>query len=819
MGRLWLLQQPRGYIASWNGQVVAAVVAQRLYCYTASWNGWAVAALVVQRLYSLLKWAGCGCCSSLEVILLYSLLEWVGCCCSISLEVIQPPGMGGLWLLFSLEVILLYSLLEWVGCCCSSSLEVIQPPAMGGLWLLQQPRGYIASWNGRAVAVVVAQRLYSLLEWVGCCCCSSLDVIQPPAMGGRWLLQQPRGYIASWNGQAVAAVVAQRLYSLLEWAGCGCCSSLEVIQPPAMGGLLLLQQPRCYIASWNGQAVAAVVALMLYSLLEWAGCGCCSSLEVIQPTGMGVLQLLQQPRGYMAYWNGRAVAAVVAQKLYSLLEWVGCGCCSSLQVIQPPGMGRLWLLQQPRGYIVSCNGRAVAAVVAQMLYNLLEWAGCGCCSSLEVIQPPGMGGLWLLQQPRGYIAPLKGRPVAAVVAQRLYSLLEWAGCGCCSSLVVIQSPGIGRLWLLQQPRGYMASWNGQAVAAVVAQRLYSLLEWAGCCCCRSLEVIQPPGMGGLLLLQQPRGYIASWNGRAVAAVEAQRLYSILEWVGCGCCSRLEVIQPPGMGGLLLLQQSRGYIASWNGRAVAALVVQRLYSLLEWAGCGCCSSLEVIQPPGMGRLWLLQQPRGYIASWNGRVVAAVVAQRLYSLLEWEVWGCSSSLEVIQTPGTGGLWLLQSRRGYIASWNGRTVAAVVAQRLYSLLEWAGCGCSSSLEVIQPPGMGGLWLLQQPRGYTASWNGLLLLQQSKGYIASWNGWAVAAIVAQRLYSLLEWAGCGCSSSLEVIQPPGMGGLLLIQQPQRLASWNWWAVTTFLFSNEDNGAIYVISDRATNFFFLVQN
>ena len=264
---------------------------------------------------------------------------------------------------------------------------------MGGLWLIQQPRGYIASWNGRAVAAVVTQRLYSLLEWVGCGCSSSLEVIQPPGMGGLWLLQQPRGNIASWNGRAVAAVVSQRLYSLLEWADCGCCSNLEVIQPPGMGGLLLLQQPRGYIASWNGRTVAAVVTQRLYSLLEWVGCGCCSNLEVIQPPGMGGLWLLQQPRGYIASWNGRTVAAVVAQRLYSLLEWVGCGCCSNLEVIQPPGMGGLWLLQQPRGNIASWNGRAVAAVVAQRLYSLLEWADCGCCSSLEVIQSLGMGCL------------------------------------------------------------------------------------------------------------------------------------------------------------------------------------------------------------------------------------------------------------------------------------------------------------------------------------------------------------------------------------------------------------------------------------------
>ena len=803
---LWLLQQPRGYKASWNGRAVAAVVAQRLYIllerarcgscssleviyppgkgglwllqqprgYIASWNGRAVAAVVASWLYSLLEWAGCGCCSSLDVI--------------------QPPGMGGLWLLqqprgyiaswngqavAAVVTQRLYSLLEWAACGCCSSLEVIYPPGMGGLWLLQQPRGYISSWKGRAVAAVVAQRLYSLLEWAGCGCCSSLVVIQPPGMGGLWLLQQPRCYIASWNGRPVAAVVAQRLYSLLEWAGCGCCSSLEVIQPPGMGGLWLIQQPRGYISSWNGRAVAAVVAQRLYSLLEWAGCGCCSSLEVIQPPGMGGLWLLQQPRGYISSWNGRPVAAVVAQRLYSLLEWAACGCCSSLEVIQPPGMGGLWLLQQPRGYIASWNGRAVAAVVAQRLYSLLEWAGCGCCSSLEVIQPPGFGGLWLLQQPRGYIASWNGRAVAAVVAQRLYSLLEWASCGYCSSLEVIQPPGMGGLWLLQQPRGYTASWNGQAVAAVVAQRLFSLLEWEGCCCSSSLVVKQPPAMGGLWLLQQPRDYIASWNGRAVAAVVAQRLYSLLEWAGCGCCSSLEVIQPPGMsrlwllqqsrgykppgmGGLCLLQQPRGYIASWNGLSVAALVAKRLYSLLESAGCGCCSSLEVIQPPGMGGLWLLQQPRGYIASWNGQAVATVVAQRLYSLLEWAGCGCCSSLEIIQPPGKGKLWLLQQPRGYTAPWNGRAVAAVVAQRLYSLLEWAGCGCCSSLEVIQPSGMGGLWLLQQPRDY----------------IAFWNGRAVAALVAQRFYSLLEWAGCGCCSSLEVIQPPGMGGLLLLQQ-----------------------------------------
>ena len=538
---------------------------------------------------------------------------------------------------------------------------------MSGLWLLQQPRGYIASWNGRAGAALVALRLYSLLEWVGCGCSSNLEVIQPPGMGGLWLLQQPRGYIASWNGQAVAAVVAQRLYSLLEWASCGCCSSLEVIQPPGMGGLWLLQQPRGYIASWNGWAVAAVVAQRLFSLLEWEGCCCSSSLEVKQPPEMGGLWLLQQPRGYIASWNGLSVAALVVQRLYSLLEWAGCGCCSSLEVIQPPGMGRLWLLQQPRGYIASWNGRAVAAVVAQ------------------VIQPPGMGGLWLLQQPRGYIASWNGRAVAAVVAQRLYSLLEWAGCGCCSSQEIIQPPGMGALWLLQQPRGYIAPWKGRPVAAVVAQRLYSPLKWEGCCCSSSLEVIQPPRMGGLWLLQQPRGYniIASWNGRAGAALVALRLYSLLEWAGCGCSSNLEVIQPPGMGGLWLLQQPRVYTASWNGRAVA-----------------------------------IQQSRDYIAFWNGRVVAAAVAQRLYSLLEWVGCGCSSSLEVIQPPEMGGLWLLQQPGGYIASWNGRAVSAVVAQRLYSLLERAGCGCCSSLEVIQPPGMGGLWLLQQPRGYIASW-----------------------------------------------------------------------------------------------------
>ena len=679
MGGLWLLQQPRGYIASWNGRV-AALVAKRLY-----------------------------------------------------------------------------SLLEWAGCCCSSSLEVIQPPGMGGLWLLQQPRGYVASWNGWAVAALVAQRLYaswngwavaalvaqrlySLLEWVGCGCCNSLEVIQPPEMGRLWLLQQPRGYIASWNGRAMAAVVAQRLYNLLEWVGCGCSSSLEVIQPPGMGRLLLLQQPRGYIASWNGWAVAAVVAQRLYSLLEWAGCGCCSSLG-----------------------------------LYSLLEWAGCGCCSSLEVIQPPGMGRLLLLQQSRGYIASWNGRAVAAVVAQRLYaswngwavaalvaqklySLLEWVGCGCCNSLDVIQPPGMGGLWLLQQPRGYIASWNGRAVAAVVAQRLYSILEWVGYGFCSSLEVIQPPGMGGLWLLWQPRGYIASWNGWAMASVVAQRLYSLLEWAGCGCCGSLDVIQPPGMGGLLLIQQSRGYIVSWNVRAVAAVVAQRLYipwngwavaalvaqrlySLLEWVGCGCCSSLDVKQPPGMGGLWLLQQP-WVIQPW---AMASVVAQRLYSLLEWAGCGCCSSLEVIQPPGKGELWLLQQP----------------------------W-------VIQPPGMGGLWLLQQPRGYIASWNGWAMASVVAQRLYSLLEWAGCGCCSSLEVIQPPGKGGLWLLQQPWVIQPpGMGGLWLLQQPRGYIASWNGWAMASVVAQRLYSLLEWAGCGCCSSLDVIQPPGMGGLWLLQQP----------------------------------------
>ena len=46
------------------------------------------------------------------------------------------------------------------------------------------------------------------------------------------------------------------------------------------------------------------------------------------------------------------------------------------------------------------------------------------------------------------------------------------------------------------------------------------------------------------------------------------------------------------------------MAAWNGRAVAAVVAMRLYGLLEWAGCGCCSSHEVIWPPGMGGLWLL-----------------------------------------------------------------------------------------------------------------------------------------------------------------------------------------------------------------------
>ena len=716
--QLWLLQQPRGYIASWNGRAVAAVVAQRLYI--------------------LLERVGCGCCSSLEVI--------------------QPPGMGRLLLLQQSRGYIaswngravaavvaqrLYSLLEWAGCGCCSSL-----------------RGYIASWNGRAVAALVVQRLYSLLEWAGCGCCSSLEVIQPPGMGGLWLLQQPRGYIASWNGRAVAAVVA-----------------LEVIQPPGMGGLLLLQQSRGYIASWNGRAVAAVVAQRLYSLLERAGCGCCSSLEVIQPPGMGGLLLLQQSRGYIASWNGRAVAAVVAQRLYSLLEWAGCGCCNSLEVIQPPGKGGLWLLQQPRGYIASWNGLSVAALVAKRLYSLLEWAGCGCCSSLDVIQPLGMGKLWLLQQPRGYIASWNGRAVAAVVAQRLYSLLEWEGCCCSSSLEVKQPPAMGGLWLLQQPKGYIASWNELSVAALVAKRLYSLLESAGCGWCSSLEVIQPPGMGGLWLLQQPRGYIASWNGQAVATVVAQRLYSLLEWAGCGCCSSLEIIQPPGMDRLWLLQQPRDYIASWNGRALAAVVAQRLYSLLEWEGCCCSSSLEVKQPPAMGGLWLLQQPKGYKASWNGLSVAALVAKRLYSLLESAGCGCCSSLEVIQPLGMGCLWLLQQPRGYIASWNGRAVAAVVAQRLYSLLEWAACGCCSSLEVIQPPGMGRLWLLQQPRGYIASWNGRAVAAVV-AYIASWNGRAAAAVVAQRLYSPLERAACGCCSSLEVIQPPGMGGLLLLQQ-----------------------------------------
>ena len=311
---------------------------------------------------------------------------------------------------------------------------------MGGLLLLQQPRGYTASWNW---------------ELVGSGCCSNLEVIQPPGMGGLLLLQQSSGYITSWNGQVVAAVVGWSLYSILEWAGCGCCMSLG-----------------------------------LYSLLEWVDCGCCSSLEVIQPPGMGGLLLLQQSRGYIASWNGRAVAAVVAQRLYSLLEWVGCGCSSNLEVTQPPGMGWLWLLWQPRGYIGSWNGRAVAALVAQRLYSLLEWMGCGCCSSLEVIQPPGMGGLWLLQQPKGYIASWNGRAVAAVVVQRLFSLLELAGCCYFSSLEVIQPPGMGGLWLLQQPRGHIASWNGWAVAAVVAQRLYSLLEWASCCCSSSLEVIQ-----------------------------------------------------------------------------------------------------------------------------------------------------------------------------------------------------------------------------------------------------------------------------------------------------------------------------------------